>query len=231
MSLTKFAQVIALMIIVPSAALAQSDLYGVDTTNTANAGSNSGGNSFDFSTNVPSGPAMAAFAGGPCTGAGTTASTSVAGLSVGAGRMALDDSCQRRNWVQTLLGASQHMTAEESRMMVRLAVEVMRDDPFLAGPMERVGIGSTNAKGFEKEVLNRQELTEARQEAKNAALAEQSAGAGNATSENTTVGLATRGKQLKFADTCVVAMNAAPNGVASFLQAKNCTIRPTEDAE
>lgn len=227
MLLPKIAKVVVLVLMMPTAALAQTDLYGVDTTNTANAGSNSGGNSFDFSTSVPNGPAMSAFAGGPCTGAGTTASTSVAGLSLGAGKMALDESCQRRNWVQTLLGASQHMTAEESRMMVRLAVEVMRDDPFLAGPMERVGIGSTNAKSFEKELQNSQDLTEARQ----ALIAEKAAIAAEKAPKNEAVVLATRGKQLKFVDTCVVAMNAVPEGVASFLQAKNCTIRPTEIAK
>ena len=159
MSFGKIAAVAGLLAFLPFAALAD-DLYGVNTSSDNQATSSSGGNSFDLSNNQnsPAAPGMPSFAGGPCAGEGTTGSTSLAGVAIGGGKMTLDESCQRRNWVQTLLGASQHMSNKDSQLMVRLAVEVMREDPYLAGPMERVGLGSTNAKAFEDAVKNQDEL-------------------------------------------------------------------------
>lgn len=217
MSLRTMAAVAGLLVFLPFAAPAD-DLYGVTTTTNNQATSSSGGNQFDMSNNEnsPAAPGMPSFAGGPCTGAGSTASTSVAGVALGGGKTTLDDSCQRRNWVQTLLGASQHMTQKESELMVRLAVEVMREDPYLAGPMERVGLGSTNAKGFEDAVKNQQELVDAKKAA-SAAKAEQKDA------------VVVSSMSVRFEPTCVVAMNKVPKGVASFLQAKSCAIKPTGD--
>ncbi|WP_159082334.1 hypothetical protein [Paragemmobacter aquarius] len=108
----------------------------------AGAQSISGGNIFDFSGGEqrPPPPGMPSFAGGPCTGASYGASTSMAGIAVGAGRSEIDESCQRRNWVQTLIGASQHMPPEEAKLLLRVSIETMRDDPFLKGPLERAGL-------------------------------------------------------------------------------------------
>jgi len=208
-----------LLVFLAFAALAD-DLYGVNTSSDNQATSSSGGNSFDMSNNAnaPAAPGMPSFAGGPCTGAATTASTSLAGVALGGGKTSLDDSCQRRNWVQTLLGASQHMNDKQAQMMVRLAVEVMREDPYLAGPMERVGLGSTNAKGFEDALKNQQELVDAKKAASAAKTAEKAA-------------VVVSSMSVRFEPTCVVAMNKVPKGVASFLQAKSCTIKAAEDTK
>lgn len=113
----------------------------------AGAQSISGGNIFDFSSGAsrPPAPGLPSFAGGPCTGPSFGASTSVGGVAVGAGRSSLDESCQRRNWVQTLIGASQHMPPEEAKFLLRVSVEVMRDDPYLAPALERAGLPSVDA--------------------------------------------------------------------------------------
>jgi len=211
------AAVAGVLAFIPFVAMAEpANLYGVTTTTDTNAVSSSGGNQFDLSNNEnsPAAPGMPSFAGGPCTGAGSTASTSVGGVAFGGGKTTLDDSCQRRNWVQTLLGASQHMNTKESQLMVRLAVEVMREDPYLAGPMERVGLGSTNAKGFEAALKNQDDLMAAKKAASDAKSTEKGA-------------VVVSSMSVRFEPTCVVAMNKVPAGVASFLQAKNCAIKPT----
>ncbi len=221
MSSRLMAAVAGLVVFLPFAALTETvpdttNLYGVTTTTDSTAQSMSGGNQFDLSNNEnsPAAPAMPSFAGGPCTGEASTASTSVAGVAIGGGKTSLDDSCQRRNWVQTLLGASQHMNEKEAQVMVRLAVEVMREDPYLAGPMERVGLGSTNAKGFETALKNQQELVDAKKAATNAKLTEEGA-------------VVVSSMSVRFEPTCVVAMNKVPKGVSSFLQAKHCAIKPS----
>lgn len=95
----------------------------------------------------PNAPSISGFAGGPCTGTTTGGSGAIAGLSLGVGRSETDDSCQRRNWIQTLLGAAQHMSPEDSAFMTRLAVEVMRDDAYLSGPFQRLGVAPPAATG------------------------------------------------------------------------------------
>lgn len=121
----------------------------ISTPSSADAGAQSisGGNIFDFSgaENRPPPPGLPSFAGGPCTGASYGASTSMAGIAVGAGRSEIDDSCQRRNWVQTLIGASQHMPPEEAKFLLRVSIETMRDDPYLKAPLERAGLASVDA--------------------------------------------------------------------------------------
>jgi hypothetical protein len=70
------------------------------------------------------------------------ASSALPGVSLGAGMSKEDESCQRRNWIQTLIGAAQHMSPEDALIMNRLAFQIMREDKYLSGPMARVGIPS-----------------------------------------------------------------------------------------
>jgi hypothetical protein len=89
---------------------------------------------------TPNAPGMPSFAGGPCVGTGVAASGAVPGVSFGGGVSKEDESCQRRNWVQTLIGASQSMSPEDALFMKRLAFEVMRDDEYLSPGFARLGI-------------------------------------------------------------------------------------------
>lgn len=91
---------------------------------------------------TPNAPGLPSFAGGPCLGTSVAASSALPGVSLGAGMSKEDESCQRRNWIQTLIGASQHMSPEDALIMNRLAFQIMREDKYLAGPMARVGIPS-----------------------------------------------------------------------------------------
>ncbi len=108
------------------------------------AGSMSGGNIFDFSssgrTANPNAPSLGSFAGGPCIGEQRNASTSIAGIALGGGMASVDESCSRRNWIQTLIGASQHMPEADAAVLRRLALEVMRDDPLLEPALARMGL-------------------------------------------------------------------------------------------
>lgn len=197
-----------------------SNLYGVDTENAANSAALSGGNTFDFSNSRsnPPAPGLPSFAGGPCVGAGTAASTSIAGVALGAGKSTLDDSCQRRNWVQALIGASQHMSDDEARVLLQVAVEVMRDDPYLAGPMERVGLGSTSAAGMDQALKNEEKLEELRQ-----TVSLQNDAAGTPAPSGTD-DVQISSKNIAFAKDCVVSLNRVPKGVQAFLEAKKCRI-------
>ena len=107
---------------------------------------NTGTNVFDFSGGggkpVPNGPPLPSFAGGPCIGSSASLGGSGPGFSIGGGIAREDESCQRRTWVQTLIGASQHMTPEEAYQMRRLAFEIMREDEYLAGAFQRMGYPS-----------------------------------------------------------------------------------------
>lgn len=89
---------------------------------------------------TPNAPGMPSFAGGPCIGTAVSASAAIPGISLGGGSSTVDEACQRRNWVQTLLGASQHMSPEDSLFMKRLAIEVMRDDEYLSSAFARLGV-------------------------------------------------------------------------------------------
>lgn len=96
-----------------------------------------GGSSYRM---TPNAPGMPSFAGGPCMGTSVSASTAIPGVSFGGGISKEDEACQRRNWVQTLIGASQHMSPEDSLFMKRLVFEVMRDDEYLAPAFARLGV-------------------------------------------------------------------------------------------
>jgi|GEM_PF-1412303 len=89
---------------------------------------------------TPNAPGLPSFAGGPCIGTSASASGALPGVSFGGGVSKEDEACQRRNWVQTLIGASQHMSPEDSLFMKRLAFEVMRDDEYLSPAFARLGV-------------------------------------------------------------------------------------------
>ena len=102
----------------------------------------SGGNVFDFSSsgrNAPPGPNLPSFAGGPCMGVSGGVSASMPGFAVGGGRSFEDESCQRRNWVQTLVGVSQHMPQVEANELKRVAIALMMQDEFVGPAFESLG--------------------------------------------------------------------------------------------
>jgi hypothetical protein len=118
-----------------------------DVNMQANPASNStaasGGNVFDFSNsggrNTPPGPSLPSFAGGPCMGVSGGVSAAGPGFAIGAGRSFEDKACQRRNWVQTLVGVSQHMPAAEASELKRVAITLMMQDEFLAPAFAALG--------------------------------------------------------------------------------------------
>lgn len=107
------------------------------------ASAQSGGNVFDFSSsggrNTVSGPNLPSFAGGPCMGVSGGLSVGGPGFSVGGGRSYEDKACQRRNWVQTLVGVSQHMPEAEANELKRVAIALMMQDEFLAPAFAALG--------------------------------------------------------------------------------------------
>lgn len=117
----------------------------VDLTASPQSGaqSSSGGNVFDFSSgggrNTPPAPSLPSFAGGPCTGPGSGVSASGPGFSLGAGKSFEDESCQRRNWVQTLVGVSQHMPEVEANELKRVAIAIMMQDKYVGPAFEALG--------------------------------------------------------------------------------------------
>lgn len=122
----------------------------VDVTSSPQSDSTaqSGGNVFDFSSgggrNTPSAPSLPSFAGGPCTGPGGGVSASGPGFSVGGGRSFEDEACQRRNWVQTLIGASQHMPAVEANELKRVAIAIMMQDEYVGAAFRSLGYDTNN---------------------------------------------------------------------------------------
>ncbi len=120
------------------------NVSGVNASNTVgnDASAQSGGNVFDFSNNsTPQGyaPALPSFAGGPCMGVSGGVSASLPGFGIGGGRSFDDVSCQRRNWVQTLIGAAERMPETEARELKRVAVVVMMQDPILGPAFKELG--------------------------------------------------------------------------------------------
>lgn len=109
----------------------------------------SGGNVFDFSSsgggrNTPPAPNLPSFAGGPCTGPGGGVSASGPGFSIGGGRSFEDEACQRRNWVQTLIGASQHMPELEANELKRVAIAIMMQDQYVGEAFRSLGYDTNN---------------------------------------------------------------------------------------
>jgi hypothetical protein len=106
------------------------------------ASSMSGGNVFDFSNKSQSmgmAPSLPSFAGGACMGVSGGVSASLPGFGIGGGRSFDDESCQRRNWVQTLIGAAEHMPETESNELKRVAIVVMMQDKILAPAFRELG--------------------------------------------------------------------------------------------
>jgi hypothetical protein len=112
------------------------------------ASSQSGGNVFDFSSsggrNTPPGPSLPSFAGGPCMGVSGGISAAGPGFALGAGRSFEDEACQRRNWVQTLIGVSQHMPEAEANELKRVAITLMMQDDYLAPAFAALGYDTAN---------------------------------------------------------------------------------------
>jgi hypothetical protein len=109
----------------------------------SNSTAQSGGNVFDFSSsggrNTPPGPSLPSFAGGPCMGVSGGVSAAGPGFAIGAGRSFEDKACQRRNWVQTLIGVSQHMPEADANELKRVAIALMMQDEFLAPAFATLG--------------------------------------------------------------------------------------------
>lgn len=109
----------------------------------SNSTAQSGGNVFDFSNNsgrnTPPGPGLPSFAGGPCMGVSGGVSAAGPGFAIGAGRSFEDESCQRRNWVQTLVGVAQHMPPMEANELKRVAIALMMQDAFVGPAFEALG--------------------------------------------------------------------------------------------
>ena len=100
-------------------------------------------NAFDFSSsggrNTPPAPSLPSFAGGPCLGVGGGLSASGPGFAIGAARGFEDEACQRRNWVQTIIGVSQHMPESDANELKRVAVMLMMQDEYVAPAFAALG--------------------------------------------------------------------------------------------
>lgn len=125
-----------------SASNAQVSGLTASNTNGNDATAQSGGNVFDFSNKSKSmgnAPSLPSFAGGACMGVSGGVSASLPGFGIGGGRSFDDESCQRRNWVQTLIGAAERMPPTEANELKRVAVVVMMQDPILAPAFRELG--------------------------------------------------------------------------------------------
>lgn len=121
---------------------------GITASNTVgnDAQAQSGGNVFDFSNSSQSmgnAPSLPSFAGGACMGVSGGVSASLPGFGIGGGRSFDDESCQRRNWVQTLIGAAERMPQTEANELKRVAIVVMMQDPILAPAFSELGYNVT----------------------------------------------------------------------------------------
>ncbi|MCF8516647.1 MAG: hypothetical protein K9G72_20125 [Rhodobacteraceae bacterium] len=125
-----------------SASNAQISGLTASNQNGNDATAQSGGNVFDFSNKSQSmgnAPSLPSFAGGACMGVSGGVSASLPGFGIGGGRSFDDESCQRRNWVQTLIGAAERMPQTESNELKRVAIVVMMQDPILAPAFRELG--------------------------------------------------------------------------------------------
>ena len=167
----------------------------------------SGGNVFDFSSsgrNTPPAPSMGAFGGGSCVGPGTAVSGSAPGFSVGYGRSFEDEACQRRNWVQTLLGSAQHMPEAEAQALKRVALEMMMQDEYAGPAFEALGFESA-AKRKEREAAARKEAEAANASRRAPREPEQRLG--------------------RMAEACTVVVPAgAPAAMKTLLSNQNCRV-------
>lgn len=176
-----------------------------DVNNDATA--QSGGNVFDFSSNgrnAPPAPSVGAFGGNACVGPGTAISGSAPGFSLGYGRSYEDESCQRRNWVQTLLGTAQHMPDEEAAALKRVALELMMQDEYAGPAFEALGFESA-AKRKEREAAARADAEAASATRRAPREPEQRLG--------------------RMAEACTVVVPAgAPAAMKALLESQNCQV-------
>lgn len=184
-----------------------------DNANSATV--NTGNNVFDFSSdgrNTPNGPPLPSFAGGPCLGTSASIGGSAPGISIGGGYSKEDEACQRRNWVQTLIGASQHMSPEEAQLMRRLALEIMREDEFLSGAFERLGYPTldpqaVSAQPAQRPAREREERMSTSNEA------------------GSTLSRSTKGRIGTPSPTCVAVISAAsPEVLKKAIMARGCVL-------
>lgn len=168
--------------------------------------SQSGGNVFDFSSGsgrgTPAAPPVGAFGGNSCVGPGTAVSGSAPGFSLGYGRSYEDEACQRRNWVQTLLGSAQHMPEAEAAALKRVALELMMQDEY-AGP-------AFEALGFESAARRKERETAAQRDAASTARQAPRAAAP---------------RLGRMAEACTVVVPAgAPPAMKALLSKQNCRV-------
>lgn len=168
----------------------------------------SGGNVFDFSSsggrNAPPAPSVGAFGGNSCVGPGTAVSGSAPGFSVGYGRSFEDEACQRRNWVQTLLGSAQHMPEAEAEALKRVALELMMQDEYAGPAFEALGFESA-AKRKEREAAARADAEAASATRRAPREPEQRLG--------------------RMAEACTVVVPAgAPAAMKALLESQNCRV-------
>lgn len=175
--------------------------------------SSSGGNVFDFSNSsgraAPPGPNLPSFAGGPCMGVSGGVSASGPGFSLGGARSQEDEACQRRNWVQTLIGVSQHMPEVEANELKRVAITVMMQDEYLAPAFAALGYDVNNLtapKAQQQQAVSQQNQRTTQREPTNRRAAQPVAGVMNPTC------------------TTVVPANASPQ-FRQLVAARGCAIK------
>ncbi len=182
----------------------------IDSQNEVNndANSQSGGNVFDFSSssrNTPPAPSIGAFGGGSCVGPGHAMSGSAPGFSLGYGQSLEDESCQRRNWVQTLIGAAQHMPEQEANALKKAAIEIMMQDKYAGEAFRALGYESAK---------ERRENAQEQQPAKAADRSQDRASATRSAPSRTNG---------KLAGTCTVVIpRGAPAAMVRLLKAQGC---------
>jgi hypothetical protein len=174
------------------------------------ASSLSGGNVFDFSNssrNTPPAPSIGSFGGGSCVGTGQGVSGSMPGFSLGVGQSLEDESCQRRSWVQTMIGAAQHMPEAEANALKKAAIEIMMQDKY-AGDAFRA-LGYESAKERSEKAQQQQSIAAASQRS--------TAPAAPKTAPVAKIG--------QLASSCAVIIpRGAPASIARLLKSQGCTL-------
>jgi len=171
---------------------------------------------------TPNAPGMPSFAGGPCIAASAAASAAVPGVSIGGGVSKEDEACQRRNWVQTLVGASQQMSPEDALFLKRLAYEVMRDDEYLSPAFARLGVAPpTNS--VRKNIFGRPQTVTAPIPAAALPAAEPAVGAPDRSTQSAA---ASRAAPVARAskDCVVVVAQSVPAQMKSLLSGRGCQV-------
>ncbi|MEY4982748.1 MAG: hypothetical protein RIR62_1014, partial [Pseudomonadota bacterium] len=118
-----------------------------------------------------------------------------------------DESCQRRNWIQTLIGAAEHMPEVEANELKRVAIVVMMQDEILAPAFAELGY-DVGAPG--------NEVSSAKQRAQEPSLSTASSETGRKVEAS--IGA--------MAPTCsVVVPSGASDSFVKLVEAKGCSVR------